>query len=107
MSYMEQKELLQSVVAEGGTRDSRDAEINLLRGALEEAHKEIEHWKKRCCEAEDRLNFTQARDTDALISENHARRADLERKHKELMICQAQLDIVYRIFPEPVNCGCR
>lgn len=87
-------------------RDPRDAELEELRRNLDAAmvdlgksHKEVDYWKQRCCDAEDRIAFTETRDTTELIAQNKCLKDDCERLSKEIQLYQAQLDIVYRIFP--------
>ena len=106
MSFVEQKEVLQDVGRGSRIRDPRDMEIEELKKALDAAmvdlemsRKEIDHWKQRCCDAEDRIAFTETRDTAELIAQNKCIKEDFERLRRENLLYQAQLDIVYRIFP--------
>lgn len=106
MSFVAQKEMLQDIDRGVRARDARDVEVEELRKkldaamvALAESHNEMDYWKQRCCDAEDRIAFTETRDTTELIAQNKCLKEDCERLRKEILLYQAQLDIVYRIFP--------
>lgn len=106
MSFVAQKEMLQDIDRGVRGRDSRELEYEELKKALDAAmvaldnsSKEIDYWKQRCCDAEDRIAFTETRDTTELIAQNKCLKDDCERLRKEILLYQAQLDIVYRIFP--------
>lgn len=75
------------------------ARIRELEAALEEERLATENWKARCCEVEKRLSHEKECNYESLKSTNEALLNDLERLRRDLIICEAQLDIVYRIFP--------
>lgn len=106
MSFAAQKEMFQEIDRSARKHASREEENEELRRsldaamvALDNSSKEIDYWKQRCCDAEDRIAFTEARDTTELIAQNKCLKDDCERLRKEILLYQAQLDIVYRIFP--------
>lgn len=77
-------------------RKNMDPELSKLK-------KELDYWKSRCCEAEDLLNFCRERDTASLAAENKELKAELEWTNRELQLSQAQLEVVFRIFPDPAD----
>lgn len=79
-----------------------------LRKEAKEAKENLLEWQKRCADAEDRLNFTKAghdiRQWESAQAERDALREENEWLHRELDFARAQLEIVFRIFPDPDRC---
>lgn len=74
-----------------------------LAEELSAAHKEARYWRERCAEAEDRLRFREEGEPSRLEDENRKLQEEVQWVHRENQILQAQLDIVYRIFPDPMD----
>lgn len=80
-----------------------------LRKEAKEATENLLEWQKRCADAEDRLNFTEAchdiRQLESAQTERDALRQENEWLRRELEFAHAQLEIVFRIFPERSSCS--
>ena len=67
---------------------------------LDATMEECSALKKENAELHDRLTFTQEGEASRLKDENETLQHELKWTRNEMTILQAQLDIVYRIFPD-------
>lgn len=113
MSYMAMKEFMQEKCPCEEASALRDEvieevknRINETEQKLEKAYSEVSYWRQRCCRAEEMLTLVDGSGTGInLKDENEKLKEQNEYLRKELLLCQVQLDVVFRIFPERSSCS--